>query len=139
MDDLQRRSLPAAARSLHRHGLLDARHGRREKHCRNGIPLYRQLPDLNADDLARQFNIVAKHSLEKIAAANHDCFCTVSDITARECRYLLGREPDEVTPNGFEDDFVWQGAMFDRKRAEARRLLISVAEAASVIHSTANR
>lgn len=95
----------------------------------NGIPLYRQLPDLNADDLARQFNIVAKHSLEKIAAANHDCFCTVSDITARECRYLLGREPDEVTPNGFEDDFVWQGAMFDRKRAEARRLLISVAEA----------
>ncbi|MFR7707706.1 MAG: glycogen/starch synthase [Alistipes inops] len=48
----------------------------------NGIPLYRQLPDLNADDLARQFNIGAKHSLEKIAAANHDCFCTVSDITA---------------------------------------------------------
>ena len=38
MDDLQRRSLPAAARSLHRHGLLDARHGRREKHCRQRHP-----------------------------------------------------------------------------------------------------
>lgn len=95
----------------------------------NGIPFYRQLPQLNADDLARQFNVVAKHSLEKTAAANHDCFCTVSDITARECEYLLGKIPDEVTPNGFEDDFVWKGAEFDRKRSDARRLLVSVAEA----------
>ena len=93
----------------------------------NGIPLYRQLPDLNADDLARQFNIVAKHSLEKIAAANHDCFCTVSDITARECRYLLGREPDEVTPNGFEDDFVPKGNTFTGKRKRARSLMLNVA------------
>ena len=41
-----------------------------------------------------------------MAAAYHDAFLTVSDITANECKYLLGREPDGVTPNGFENDFV---------------------------------
>ena len=35
-----------------------------------------------------------------MAAAYHDAFLTVSDITANECKYLLGREPDGVTPNG---------------------------------------
>lgn len=95
----------------------------------NGIPLYRQLSTLNADDLARQFNVVAKHSLEKIAAATLDCFCTVSDICASECHHLLGKEPDKVTPNGFEDDFVWRGEEAVRKRDEARRKILDVAGA----------
>lgn len=95
----------------------------------NGLPLYGNLSVMNADDYARQFNTVAKHSIEKTAAANHDCFCTVSDITAKECRYLLGHEVDIVTPNGFEDDFVWKGGEFDAKRSEARALMIRVAEA----------
>ena len=95
----------------------------------NGFPLYGDLERFNADDKARQFNVVAKHSLEKIAAAYHDAFLTVSDITARECKYLLGREVDMVTPNGFEDDFVWKDKEFDSKRKEARKLMIEVAEA----------
>ena len=53
----------------------------------------------------------------------------MSDITANECKYLLGREPDGVTPNGFENDIVWTGAEFDAKRTEARRSMIAVAEA----------
>ena len=95
----------------------------------NRLPLYNDLVKFNADDLARQFNVVAKHSIEKIAATYHDVFLTVSDITANECKYLLGREPDGVTPNGFENDFVWTGAEYDAKRAEARRSMIAVAEA----------
>lgn len=95
----------------------------------NALPLYSMLPSMNADDLARQYNVVAKHSLEKIAASNHDCFCTVSDITATECRHVLSTDPDEVTPNGFEDDFVWKGAEFDHKRDAARKLMVKVAEA----------
>lgn len=95
----------------------------------NGLPLYGELSTLNADDLARQFNTVAKHSIEKVAASNHDCFCTVSDITAKECQYILGKEVDKVTPNGFNDDFVWKGEEFDNKRAHARKLMIGVAEA----------
>lgn len=85
----------------------------------NGLPLYGDMTRLNADELARRFNVVAKHSLEKTSAANFDCFATVSDLTARECRYLLGKEVDVVTPNGFEDDIVWEEAELLEKRASA--------------------
>ena len=95
----------------------------------NGMALYNDLTRLNADELARRFNVVAKHSLEKTAAANHDAFLTVSDITANECKYLLGREPDGVTPNGFENGFVWTGDEYDTRRTEARKAMIAVAEA----------
>ena len=46
----------------------------------NRLPLYNDLPKFNADELARQFNVTAKHSIEKMAAAYHDAFLTVSDI-----------------------------------------------------------
>ena len=95
----------------------------------NRLPLYNDLAKFNADELARQFNVVAKHSIEKMAATYHDAFLTVSDITANECKYLLGREVDCVTPNGFENDFVWSGKEYDAKRKEARESMIRVAEA----------
>jgi phosphorylase/glycogen(starch) synthase len=75
----------------------------------NRLPLYNDLTKFNADDLAYQFNVMAKHSIEKMAAKYHDAFLTVSDITAEECKYLLGKEVDGVTPNGFENYFVWTG------------------------------
>ena len=95
----------------------------------NHLPLYSGLTTFNADDLARQFGVTAKHSLEKKAAEELDCFATVSDLTANECKYLLDHEVDIVTPNGFEDDFVWKGKEFDKKRKEGRRAMITVAEA----------
>lgn len=95
----------------------------------NRLALYGDLTKFNADDLARQFNVVAKHSIEKMGAQYHDAFLTVSDITARECKYLLGKEPDAVTPNGFANDFVWTGKEYEAKRSEARRSMIEVAEA----------
>ena len=95
----------------------------------NRLPLYGEMEHLNADQLAQQFNVVSKHSIEKTAAANTDMFLTVSDITARECKYMLDKKVDAVTPNGFEDDFVWSGKVYDRKREEARKALISTAEA----------
>ena len=64
-----------------------------------------------------------------MAAKYHDAFLTVSDITADECKYLLGKEVDGVTPNGFENDFVWTGKEYQTKRAEARKAMIEVAEA----------
>ncbi len=95
----------------------------------NGLPLYRDMERYNADEMARQFNVMAKHSLEKNAATELDCFTTVSDLTARECKYLLKKNPDIVTPNGFEDDIVWKGEEFDVKRREARAALLKVADA----------
>jgi len=95
----------------------------------NRLPLYNDLAKFNADELAHQFNVVSKYSLEKAAAANHDAFLTVSDITAAECEHLLGCKVGGITPNGFEDDIVWSGEEYDAKRADARKTMIRVAEA----------
>ncbi|MFI3327692.1 MAG: alpha-glucan family phosphorylase [Rikenellaceae bacterium] len=95
----------------------------------NYLPLYNDMQSYNGDDMARQFNVVAKHSLEKAAATYHDAFLTVSDLTAVECRELLGHSVDMVTPNGFEDDFVWQGDEFLHKRSVARQKMIRIATA----------
>ncbi|MBQ3173858.1 MAG: DUF3417 domain-containing protein [Alistipes sp.] len=95
----------------------------------NRLPLYNDLHKFNADELARQFNVTAKHSLEKSAATYADAFLTVSDITANECKYLLGREVTRITPNGFENGFVPVGEQLAEKRAVARKKIIEVAEA----------
>ena len=50
----------------------------------NGLPLYNDLAKFNADELARQFNVVAKHSIEKMAATYHDAFLTVSDESLKK-------------------------------------------------------
>lgn len=93
----------------------------------NGKPLYNYLSSYDGDQMARELNIEAKHSIEKRAAQYADCFTTVSEITAKECKQLLGREP-LVTPNGFEKDFIPAGEEFEKKREKARKKLINVVE-----------
>ena len=96
----------------------------------NRLPLYNDLHKFNADELARQFNVMAKHSLEKSAATYADAFLTVSEITANECRYLLGREVTRITPNGFENDFVPEAKALEAVRSASRKRIVEVAEAA---------
>lgn len=93
----------------------------------NNKPLYDCLTGYNGDQMAQELNMQSKHSIEKQTAKYVDCFTTVSDITDRECAQLLERPADVVLPNGFENDFVPRGAIFSRKRREARRALIEVA------------
>lgn len=97
--------------------------------CGNGKDLYRYLSYYNGDQMAQELNMQSKHSLEKAAAVNADCFTTVSDITARECEQLLGRKPDIVTPNGFEPNFVPPRTKYRTCRMAARNQLIEVASA----------
>lgn len=97
--------------------------------CGNGKPLYDQLKNYNGDQMARELNMEAKHSLEKTAAHQADCFTTVSDITAIECEQLLERKPEVVTPNGFEADFVPAKNKFAAARRVARKKLLDVAAA----------
>lgn len=94
----------------------------------NNKALYAYMDGYNGDQMAKELNMDAKHSVEKQAAHHVDCFTTVSDITARECKQLLAKEPDIVTPNGFERNFVPEGALYTTKRAEARKTLINVVE-----------
>ena len=81
----------------------------------------------NSAQLAREFNVVPKHSMEQLAGKNADGFTTVSDITANECAALLGQEVNLVTPNGFEDSFVPNESTFQAKRTTARNKLLEVA------------
>ena len=93
----------------------------------NGKPLYDYFEAYNGDQMAAELNMVSKHSVEKQAAHYADCFTTVSDITARECKQLLDKPVDIVTPNGFEPTFVPTGKAFDARRSEARKALRKVA------------
>ena len=95
----------------------------------NNKPLYDYLFAYNGDQMAEELNMQSKHSIEKQTAKYVDCFTTVSEITANECKELLDKPVDFVLPNGFEDDFVPKGAQFTRKRNLARKRMFEVANA----------
>jgi len=95
----------------------------------NNRHLYSKLSEYNPAQTAREFSVVSKQSLEKLSAAEADVFTTVSAITGRECTAFLGKEPDVITPNGFEDSFVPGADDFSRCRSEARKKLLKVASA----------
>ena len=95
----------------------------------NNKPLYDYLQAYNGDQMADELNMQSKHSIEKQTAHYVDCFTTVSDITAVDCKELLDKPVDAVLPNGFEDDFVPKAALFTKKRNAARKRLLRIAEA----------
>ena len=95
----------------------------------NMKPLYDYLFAYNGDQMAGELNMQSKHSIEKQTAMYVDCFTTVSDITANECKELLDKPVDVVLPNGFDNSFVPSGATFTRKRKAARKRLLEVANA----------
>ena len=93
----------------------------------NGFPIYDQMANYDADLKAQELGVMAKHSLEKRAASQVDCFTTVSDITANECSHFLKRTVDVITPNGFENDFVPSTQEYEKKRLSAQNKLRQVA------------
>lgn len=95
----------------------------------NNKLLYEYFHGYNGDQMARELNMEAKHSIEKQSAHRADCFTTVSHFTDRECRQLLDKAADVVLPNGFEMDFVPKSAAFGKKRREVRRRILDTASA----------
>lgn len=95
----------------------------------NNKPLYDYLFAYDGDQMARELNMESKHSIEKQTAMNVDCFTTVSEITANECKELIGKPVDVVLPNGFDNSFVPKGATFTKKRRAARKRMLKVANA----------
>lgn len=94
----------------------------------NNKHLYEYLSAYNGDQMAAELNVEAKHSVEKSAAWNVDCFTTVSDITGTECTELLDKTPDAILLNGFENAFVpTPAAKFNEARKVARKSLLEVA------------
>lgn len=94
----------------------------------NSETFYTDLKHVNAEHEARKYNVYAKHSLERAGAQYADCCTTVSAVTAFECEKVLGKKP-ELTPNGFEPDFVPEIDKLKLLREQSKSKLIEVFEA----------
>jgi glycogen synthase len=66
----------------------------------NDPNFYDQLTAVDWQKEAKHFNIEPAVSIERAAAHGAHVFTTVSEVTVRECIYLLDRIPDTVLPNG---------------------------------------
>ncbi len=66
----------------------------------NDHGFYDHLPFYDADAEARRYNIEPQYRIERAAAHGAHVFTTVSDVTAEECRHLVGRAPEVLLPNG---------------------------------------
>lgn len=95
--------------------------------CSNGKPLYDYFNGYNGDQMAGELNMQSKHSLEKIAAHQADCFTTVSDVTGRECSQLLDIVPQVITPNGFEPSIRPESRKMNTLRKKGREKLLYIA------------
>ena len=70
----------------------------------NDPQFYDHLPFMDWQKEARHFNIEAAVGIERAAAHGAHIFSTVSEVTAKECRQLLGRNPEVVVPNGINNE-----------------------------------
>ncbi len=66
----------------------------------NDPRFYQHLPFYDALAEARKYNVQPQHRIECAAAHGAQVFTTVSDVTAEECRHLLGRKTEAIVPNG---------------------------------------
>ncbi len=66
----------------------------------NSPDFYEHLEHLDWQKEAKHFNIETQAHIERAAAHGSHVFTTVSDVTAKECKQLLGRDVDITLPNG---------------------------------------
>lgn len=66
----------------------------------NDTSYYDNLSKYKWEQHATHFGIMSIVQIERACAANTDSFTTVSEVTGKECQYLLGKKPDHILPNG---------------------------------------
>jgi glycogen(starch) synthase len=66
----------------------------------NDPNFYDNLPTYDWKEKSEYFGILPRVEIERASAEKANCFSTVSDITGRECKYLLDKSPDKLLPNG---------------------------------------
>ncbi len=71
------------------------------RHLAINSPLfYAHLPFFNWEEEAKKFDVVTEAAIEFGCAQKCTVFTTVSEVTARECKHLLKRQPEVIVPNG---------------------------------------
>jgi len=66
----------------------------------NDNNFYDNLAFADWESASKYYNIEPQAKIERAAAHGSHVFTTVSEVTARECLVLLGRNPDMILPNG---------------------------------------
>jgi glycogen(starch) synthase len=66
----------------------------------NDAHFYDNLAFVDWESAAKNYNVEPQAKIERAAAHGAHVFTTVSEVTARECLVLLGRNPDLILPNG---------------------------------------
>ena len=66
----------------------------------NNDLFYEQLKNFNWLEEAKKYHIEPQARIERNAAHSAHICTTVSEITAKECKYFLGRKPEIILPNG---------------------------------------
>lgn len=87
----------------------------------NDPNFYENLPYANWEKEAQYFNVETQVKLERSAAHGANILTTVSDVTAEECVYLLGRKPEFITPNGLNIDRYEALHKFQSLHLDAKR------------------
>jgi len=93
----------------------------------NGLPLYENIEQYQTDRIAHDFNITSNILLNHFLHWKQMFLQLVSQITAKECKQFFGIEPHIITTNGFEEDFVPKGKLFQKKRIVARQKALQIA------------
>ena len=71
------------------------------RHLAINSPLfYAHLPFFKWEEEAKKFHVETEARIEYSCALRADVFSTVSEVTARECKHLLKRVPEQILPNG---------------------------------------
>jgi glycogen synthase len=71
------------------------------RHLAINSPLfYAHLPFFRWEDEAKKFGVETEAAIEYGCAQSCDVMTTVSDVTARECKHILRRQPEVILPNG---------------------------------------
>ncbi|MDY6967444.1 MAG: alpha-glucan family phosphorylase [Spirochaetota bacterium] len=113
----------------------------------HGIDIYNTLQNIDPEIEAAKLNVLAKHSLETASAREADCFTTVSEITAREAKHILGYKPAITIPNGFNvnkiPDFDLNREYYRKNRERllkfASQFLLKDIDKNTIIISTSGR
>lgn len=96
--------------------------------CDNNKCLYKYFAGYEGDMMSRELHVESKHSSEKAAAVNADCFTTVSEITNKECKQFLGKAVDVILLNGFNISDLPKVTELKLRKKQMRRLIIDIAE-----------
>ena len=94
----------------------------------NMLPLYKNLHKYDPQQKSHELGVMAKQSLESITAKEADAFTTVSEGTGKECKQFLGKEPDIITPNGFQLPLLPPREELSQAREMARNKLFQVTQ-----------